>query len=234
MCLNTQILFQLIYPYFYFPNYLNMGFKVILLGASGLIGSKLLTFLLANDNFEEITVFVRKELTIKNSKLKQQITDFKNLDANVIFCCLGSTKSKTPDLANYRYIDYEIPLLFANSGLENSASQYHIITALGANPNSSNFYSKLKGEIERDLKALNYSSLYIYQPSFLEGDRTENRPLEKIMSPIMKVINFILIGPLKKFQSIAAEDVAKAMVNECIKNKRGIFVVESDKIKELA
>jgi uncharacterized protein YbjT (DUF2867 family) len=218
-----------------------MGLKVILLGASGLIGSKLLAFLLANDHFEEVTVFVRKELKIKNLKLKQQITDFKNLeslkktiDANVIFCCLGSTKSKTPDLANYRHIDYDIPLFFAKVGIENITSQYHIVTALGANPNSSNFYSKLKGEIERDLKALNYSSLYIYQPSFLEGDRAENRPLEKIMSPIMKVINFILIGPLKKFQSIAAEDVAKAMVNECIKNKRGIFVVESDKIKELA
>ncbi len=218
-----------------------MALKVVLLGASGLIGSILLEKLLSNDNYEEIIVFVRKKLTIKNSKLIQIITDFNNFEefksipkVDVVFCCLGSTKKKTPDIEKYKRVDHDIPLLFAKEALFNGASQYHIVSALGANSNSSNFYSRMKGEIERDLNDLNYPSLFIYQPSFLEGERSENRPLEKIMTPIMKLLNFLLVGQLKKYQSIAAEDVAKAMVNESIKNKRGIFVVESDKIKELA
>ncbi|OAQ39176.1 nucleoside-diphosphate sugar epimerase [Pedobacter psychrophilus] len=218
-----------------------MALKAIVLGASGLIGSNLLSIILSDDNYEEVIVFVRKKLTLKSSKLIQIITDFNNLDelknatkADVVFCCLGSTKKKTPNLEKYKKVDHDIPLFIANEALKNGASQYHIVSALGANLNSSNFYSRMKGEIENDLKDLNYPSLFIYQPSFLEGDRNEYRPLEKIMSPIMKGLNFLLIGPLRKYQSIAAEDVAKAMVKESIKNKRGIFVIESDQIKELA
>ncbi|MBC7654387.1 MAG: NAD-dependent epimerase/dehydratase family protein, partial [Oligoflexus sp.] len=157
-----------------------MASKAIILGASGLIGSNLLPFLLKNDGIESVTVFVRKELQNKNDKLKQEITDFKDLeilkskiDADIIFCCLGSTKSKTPDLAKYRRIDHDIPLFFAQEGLNRGTFQYHVVSALGANSNSSNFYTRMKGEIEKDLKNLNYPSLYIYQPSFLEGDRKE-------------------------------------------------------------
>ncbi|WP_234461816.1 NAD(P)H-binding protein [Pedobacter segetis] len=215
--------------------------RAIVLGASGLIGSNLLSGLLISDCFNEVTVFVRTALNQKHPKLKQVITDFKNLkeltgsiNADIVFCCLGSTKKKTPDLEKYKYVDHDIPLFFANEALANGAKEYHLVSALGANPNSSNFYAKLKGNIEKDLKSLNFPSLYIYQPSFLEGERDENRPLEKMMTPIMKALNIILIGPLKKYQSIAARDVAKAMVNNAIKNKRGIFVIESDKIKELA
>lgn len=218
-----------------------MALKAIILGASGLIGSNLLEMLLSDDRYDEVIVFVRKKLILTNSKLIQIITDFNPLEelknvakVDVVFCCLGSTKKKTPDLEKYKKVDHDIPLFFANEALNNGASQYHIVSSLSANPNSSNFYSRMKGEIEKDLKTLNYPSLFIYQPSFLVGDREENRPLEKIIAPIMKIFNFLLIGSLKKYQSIAAEDVAKAMANESIKNKRGIFVIESDKIKELA
>jgi uncharacterized protein YbjT (DUF2867 family) len=218
-----------------------MGKKAIILGASGLIGSKLLTGLLDGDQFTSIKIFVRKKLYMNHEKLIQIITDFDHLDvikkdivADEVFCCLGSTKSKTPDIKAYRKIDVEYPLYFAKEALINGATSYHIITALGANPKSGSYYNKLKGEVEEQLKILHYPTLNIYQPSFLTGDRTENRPLENIMIPIMKVINNILIGSLKKYQTIDAEEVAKAMINQSNKNKKGIFVLESDKIKELA
>ena len=147
---------------------------------------------------------------------------------------MGSTKKKTPDLTEYRKIDHDYPLYFAKEGLKNGLMQYHIVSALGADPKSSNFYTKMKGELENDLKKLKIPALYIYQPSFLEGKRNENRPLEKIILPIMKLVNLLLIGGLRKYQSISAKVVAKAMLNESIKNKSGIFVFESDKIKELA
>lgn len=214
--------------------------KAIILGASGLIGSELLTLLLNSDSYTEVNAFLRGPLTVQHPKLKQEITNFNNLEelkpkiqADVIFCCLGSTKKKTPNLKDYKKVDHDIPLFFAKEGLTNNLSQFHLVSALGANSNSSNFYTQLKGEIEQDLKMLAIPSLFIYQPSFLEGNRKENRPLEKVMLGLMKLINPLLVGSLRKYQSIKAKDVAKAMFNESIQNKSGIFVFQSDKIKEL-
>lgn len=215
--------------------------KVIILGASGLIGSDVLNQALNNTEFGEIKIFVRQQLPIKNQKLVQIITDFKKLEqikaeitTDIIFCCLGSTKSKTPNLQDYKRIDQDIPLYFAKEGLSNGLSQFHVVSSLGANPSSSNFYTKLKGEIEVALKGLNIPSLYIYRPSFLEGERKEKRIFEKIALIIMRLINPLLMGRLKKYRTIEASIIANAMINESITNKRGIFVFESDKIKELA
>ncbi|MBD3748425.1 MAG: nucleoside-diphosphate sugar epimerase [Sphingobacteriales bacterium] len=214
--------------------------KVIILGASGLIGSELLTILLHSDAYSEVTAFLRKPLTVQHPKLKQEITSFDDLEelktkikADVIFCCLGSTKKKTPNLKDYKKVDHDIPLFFAKEGLTNHLLQFHLVSALGAKANSSNFYTHLKGEIEQDLKMLAIPSLFIYQPSFLDGDRKEKRPLEKVMLGLMKLINPLLVGSLKKYQSIKAKDIAKVMFNESIQNKSGIFVFKSDKIKEL-
>jgi uncharacterized protein YbjT (DUF2867 family) len=213
----------------------------IVLGASGLIGSNLLPLLLENSNFESIKIFVRKTLPVQHPKLLQILTNFEDLEAvkneikaDVIFCCLGSTKSKTPDLKKYRIIDHDYPIYFAEEGLKNGLTEYHLVSALGANSKSSNFYTKMKGETENAIKKLDISSLYIYQPSFLKGNRTEKRLGEKIALLVMKLIDPLLMGSLKKYKTIAAEVVAKAMINESIKNKKGIFVLESDKIKELA
>lgn len=214
--------------------------KAIVLGASGLIGSHLLPMLLASPAYSQVTVFVRKALPISHPNLKQIVTDFKDIDilnhsisATSIFCCLGSTKKKTPDLKDYKKVDYDIPLRFAELALKNGARQFHLVSAMGANAGSVNFYSKLKGDIEDAIKALDYETYHIYRPSFLRGKRKENRPLEKIMLPVMRLVDVILIGALKKYRSIEAEDVAKAMFNESIKNKTGIFVHNSEQIKRL-
>ena len=217
-----------------------MNKRAIIIGASGLIGKELLTLLLTHQEFESIKVYVRKPLNIKHQKLTEIITDFNtiqelnnSIDSDIIFCCLGSTKSKTPDLNEYRKIDHDYPLFFAKEGLKNGLKQFHLISALGADAKSSNFYTKMKGETEDELKQLSIPSIYIYQPSFLSGNRTENRPLEKVVLLVMKLIDPLLVGGLEKYQSINAITVAKAMINESIKNKKGIFVHKSDQIKEL-
>lgn len=214
--------------------------KAILLGANGLIGSILLPLLLHSEAFDEVSIYVRKRLPINHLKLKQIETNFKNLpvfkdsiSADIIYSCLGSTKKKTPNISDYRHVDFEIPLFFAEEGLKGNTKQFHLVSAMGANSASTNFYSKLKGDLEDAVEVLNFETIGIYQPSFLRGDRKENRTLEKIILPIMRLVDLALIGPLKKYQSIAAEDVAQAMYNESIKNKRGIFVHNSEQIKRL-
>lgn len=218
-----------------------MPFKVILVGASGLIGNHVLSNLISSDDISEITLLVRNKIGISNPKVIEIVINFDEINkyaskiiGDVIFCCIGTTKSKTPDANNYRKIDLEYPLNLAKIGAENGVAQFHVISSLGASSESKNAYLKLKGELEKELKKLNIQSLHIYQPSFLEGKRKENRPLEKIMLPIMKLINPLLLGPFENYRSIQASDVAKAMINQSKKELKGIFTYPSKQIKELA
>jgi uncharacterized protein YbjT (DUF2867 family) len=135
-----------------------MAKKAVIAGASGLIGSNLLAILLQQPEYEEVLVLVRKELVIKHEKLIQLVIDFDALDnspesitGNAMFCCLGSTQKKTPDLNNYRKVDYDYPLQLARIASKNGISQYHLVSSLGANAASSNFYIKMKGEVEDDM-----------------------------------------------------------------------------------
>jgi uncharacterized protein YbjT (DUF2867 family) len=217
-----------------------MGKKAIIIGASGLIGSELLSVLLQSNAYTEVIALVRKSLNIQNQKLKEIITDFSNLSelkdqikGDVVFCCIGTTKAKTPDLALYRKIDHDIPIEIAKIAEANQVKQYHLISALGANAKSPIFYNKLKGETEDDLKKLAIASIHIYQPSLLRGNRKEKRIGEKIALILFKFIDPLLFGSLKKYRSIKTDVIALAMYQQSLKEKQGIFTYPSDIIKEL-
>lgn len=157
----------------------------ILVGATGLIGHDLLYRLLKDENYDKILIITRKTSGISHPKLEEIVTDFDEMDkhaakisGDVVFCALGSTAKKTPDLKIYRKIDYEYPLALAKIALKNGARQYHLVSSMGANVNSSIFYSRTKGEVERDLAKLSIPSLQIYRPSLLDGRRKEERSFE--------------------------------------------------------
>jgi|SRR6185437_9935431 len=218
-----------------------MQYKAVIAGASGLIGGLLLDILLQSSEYDTVVILVRNELPIKNKKLTQLVVDFEclqqhagDIDGHAIFCCLGSTRKKTPDLAVYRKIDHDYPLLLAQLAVENGVEQYHLVSAIGANAGSANFYTKMKGETEDDIKTAGIRSLHIYRPSFLTGDRKESRPGERFFIRLMKILDPLLIGGLKKYRSISAGTVAMAMYKQSLLNKDGIFIYPSDKIKELA
>ncbi len=212
----------------------------LIYGASGLIGSYLLDILLSSEEFTEIRVAVRKPLKKENEiKLKEVLVSFDNLNEHQneligdhVFCCLGTTKNKTPDQADYYKIDHDYPLAAAAIAMHHDAVSFHLVSAIGADASSSVFYAKTKGELEESIKALPFKSLHIYRPSLLTGDRTEKRPMEEVSAALMKFINPILIGGLKKYQSIPAETVALAMYKESLTADPGIFIHQSDAIKE--
>lgn len=217
-----------------------MKMKAIILGASGLIGSNLLGLLLADEHYKEVLAVVRHKLNLEHPKLTQLEVDFDHLydyvrvfSGDVVFCCLGTTKNKTPDQAEYRKIDYQYPIDAGWIAFTNGAKQYHLISALGADPNSSIFYSKLKGEVERDLQAIPFKSIYIYQPSLLVGDRQERRASEKIMAKVMQFLNPLMVGGLKKYRSIHAATVARAMLQQSLNSERGRFILPSDEIQQI-
>jgi len=218
-----------------------MPYRVILVGASGLIGSNLLSELIRSQAISEVLLMVRSTTGISNPKVKELILNLDELNSysseiqgDIIYSCLGTTRSETPDSSLYRKIDLEYPLNLAKLGLKNGVKQFHIISSLGADAGSSNSYLKLKGELEKDLKKLNIPSLHIYQPSFLIGKRKKNRLADKIMIPIFRLIDPLLIGPLKKYRSIKATDVAKVMLSQSIKDLKGTFIYPSIQIQELA
>lgn len=192
--------------------------KAILFGASGFIGSYLLNNLLASDIYEEVTVVVRQKLGLQHPKLKTIIADYGNLAddkseliADDVFITIGTTKKKTPDTKTYYQIDHDYPVLAAALTKANGATTVFMVTAVGANVNSSIFYSKTKGEVERDVIALNFKHTHIFRPSMIMGERPEKRPLEKFFMSLSAGFNVLLFGPLNRYKGILAEDVAKAM-----------------------
>jgi uncharacterized protein YbjT (DUF2867 family) len=218
-----------------------MSNKTVIAGASGLIGSKLLNILLHESYYDEVLILVRKELPVSHKKLVQLVIDFDKLKdhaaavtGHAIFCCLGSTQKKTPDLAVYRKIDHDYPLTLVQLAKQNDVEQYHLVSSIGANSQSSNFYTSMKGETEADIEKAGVKCLHIYRPSFLVGARNESRPRERFFLGLMKLINPLLIGSLRNYRSIPAETVAGAMFNESIKKQEGVFIHSSEKIKLLA
>jgi len=218
-----------------------MSYKAIIAGATGLIGSKLLNILLANDEYSHVVSLVRKESGVAHHKLREVVVDFEKLNeyeqliaGHALFCCLGSTQKKTPDLKVYYKIDHDYPLQLAQLAFKNGVEQYHLISSMGANSGASNFYLKTKGKTEEDIIQTGVNCLHIYRPAFLTGDRKEYRLAEKILTPFTAIINPLLIGGLKKYRSIPAQTVAEAMYNESLKNNEGVFIHSSDNIKQLA
>jgi uncharacterized protein YbjT (DUF2867 family) len=206
-----------------------MGYKAIIVGASGLIGSELLMKLLNHAEYDEVLVLVRNELPVKHKKLVQLVLNFDELHqhassitGDAVFSCLGTTKAKTPDKAQYHKIDHDYPLQIAQLAQANGVKQFHLVSAVGANSKSSAFYIKLKGELEDDLKTVGIESLHIYQPSMLYGDRKEQRSLEKALIGIFKVVDHLLIGGLRKYRSISGKTVANAMYKNSLKAAPGI------------
>lgn len=213
----------------------------IILGATGLTGSILLEKLLNDDRYETIKLFSRKKIDGLPSKVKQYIGDILELDqfkkdfiADEVFCCIGTTAKKTPNKETYKRIDFGIPVAAARLSKANNINTFLVVSAMGANAKSNVFYNRTKGEMERDVLAQNIPVTYILQPSIIGGNRKENRIGEKIGLSIFKLFQPLLIGKLKKYRMIEAEEIAQAIVNLANSTTSKAKIITSDYIKEIS
>lgn len=211
----------------------------LVLGATGLIGKELLSYLLQNNKYDTVYAVSRKPLGFKNDKLINIVADqntienyIKDIHVDHFFNCLGTTKSKTPDPKEYYKIDLEYPIEVAKALKENGCNNINIVSSIGTNPQSKNFYLRLKSDMETAFINLNFSSTSIFRPSILLGKRNEKRFLEDISKAIMHIINFFLIGNLRNYKSIKAKTVATAMVNIALSNKLGTHIYLTEEIKK--
>lgn len=207
----------------------------LVIGATGLIGNFVVQELLNDDSFAKVRVLVRRKLNIENKKLEQQLANFNDINdyaekfgfGDVIFCCIGTTQKQVKgDKELYEKIDFDIPINAARMGEVNKFKKFLIVSSVGANESSSNFYLKLKGRTENALQTFSFRSISIFRPSILLGNRKEIRPGEKLMQGIMKNISFLFFGSYKKYRAIYASDVAKAMVKKSKINEQGIFILD--------
>ena len=210
----------------------------LLFGSSGLIGGHLLNILIQNNDYNKIKIFVRSELEIKESKIEIIKADFNDLKkhtedikGNDCFFCIGTTKKNSPDKNEYKRIERDIPLEIAEIAKANSVNSFIYVSSGFADPKNSGAYLRYKGEVEEELKKLNFSKLGIMRPSFLMGNRKEKRYGEKIGIFLFKLLSPLFLGPLKKMKPIKAEEVAKAMINVAQKDYEQI-IFESNEIVE--
>ena len=212
----------------------------LLFGASGLVGSHVLSQLISNNNYSKIKLFVRTTINISDPKIEIIQTDFNNLEnhkedikGDDCFFCIGTTKKNSPDKNEYKRVELEVPKQIAQIAKSNSVNSFVFISSGYADPKSSGDYLRFKGEVEEELKRLNFSKLGIMRPSFLLGDRKEKRIGEKIGIFVFKLLSPLFLGPLKKMKPIQSATVAKAMI-AITENKVSKTIFESDEIADLS
>lgn len=230
-----------IFPYFCNKHFDMANKCALVFGASGFIGNYLLSGLLASDVYDTVIIVVRKALAIDHPKLTQYIGDLESLEslkhllmADDVFCSVGTTKKKTPNRVTYYQIDHDLPVTAAKIARENGAKAFVLVSAVGANPRSSIFYVKTKGETERDIIHLNYESTHIFRPAALMGDRKEFRLFEKLGVWLSRTISPLLMGSWRKFKPINGRVVASAMISAAQSPTKGVHYYYWDKITLLS
>ncbi len=212
--------------------------KILLVGATGLVGSITLKMLAADERVSNIILLNRREILeySNNENVEQHIINFDHLseyqsliNADAVICTLGTTIKKAGSNFNFYKVDHNYPVAIAEAAKKNGIENFVIVTAMGANANSKIFYNRLKGEVELALQELKFRSLTILRPGLLLGDRTEERPKEKIWQKLMLTFDFLIPA---KYKAIAAEKVARAAVHYCIDDIPGENILESDLLQK--
>ena len=193
--------------------------KAIVIGASGLVGNLILKEVLNDNYFTEVRIFVRKPTGILNQKVRETVdplTDIFSLSSeikgDVLFNALGTTIKQAGSKIEQQRIDRDLPIAFAKIASENGVGIMLNVSSVGANK-SGGFYLKTKAEMEEGTERFFPQKVFHFRPGFLVGIRKDFRFAEKIGSYVMKIIDPVLIGSSKKYKSMPADKLAKAMVS---------------------
>lgn len=212
----------------------------LLVGATGLVGNQCLKQLLANEMYSSVVLLLRNPVPMTHPKLKQHMINFDQLQKHAdlirgddVYWCLGTTMRKAGSQEAFEKVDFQYPLEIAKLASANGIQQFLLVTSVGADPSSANFYMKTKGRVEETLKAVPFHSLLIFRPSFLLGKRDDFRLGERIGVTAMRAITTAPVNALKKYRPIAASVVGTALVKTALKNLEGIHVFESDEIQAI-
>lgn len=211
-----------------------------IIGASGLIGNLLVELLGKDDYFNRIRVVVRRQVSFNNPDVDVRIIDFNDTEAfrsalegsSAVFCAVGTTQKKVKgDKAAYRKVDYEIPVHAALHTAETGCPCFLLVSSVGANSKSNNFYLRLKGEVEDTLKDIKITSINIFRPSMLLGDRQEFRAGEMLGKTLAVPLSFLFPA---NYRPVHGLTVAKAMIAAAKNCIPGFHINHFSEISSLA
>ena len=198
----------------------------IIAGSTGLIGGKVIEVL--SKQKQSAIALTRRSIPNLPPKITEMIIDFDAFEkngflpsCNNVFICLGTTIKTAGSKENFRKVDINYCLSIAKKAKEAGAETLSLISSIGANSSSKNFYLKTKGDLEEAVQELGFSTVNIFRPSFLVGERSEKRFTEKIAIKFVKIMDLFLIGSVSKYKSIKAESLAKTMVSK-VNSKPGV------------
>jgi len=206
------------------------------IGASGLVGQQLVVQLLNHPEYEKVRIFVRRKTGIIHPKLEEQLIDFDQpenwkhlVQGDVLFSTLGTTIKTAKTKENQYRVDYTYQYEFAHAAAGNGVPTFVLVSSMGANPKSTVFYSRMKGELEEAVADLNFTKLRIFRPSILDGKRKEQRVGEKIALVISRILTKFI---LKKYKPTPVDVLAAKMIRLSLDQTDGFRMVEGIEILE--
>ena len=217
------------------------GNIALLAGASGLTGGFTLDALLVAPEVTRVIAVTRRPLGREHPRLANRIVQFESLESQlkgtaceVALCCLGTTLRKAGSQQRFRAVDVDCVLTFARAAKAANARRFVVMSSVGADPNSRNFYLRTKGDMEEELEGVGFESLDILQPSMLLAWRAEMRPLELLASAFMPLVAPLLRGKYIHYRPISARTVSAAMLGATRSGRRGVQRYTYEGIQALA
>ncbi|WP_242927818.1 oxidoreductase [Pontibacter vulgaris] len=214
--------------------------NALIAGASGLVGGHCLQLLLNSERYSQVISIGRRDLPVIHPKLDQRVIDFDNMEryatelaADDVYCCLGTTIKKAGSKDAFYKVDHTYVTKLAEITLQKQASQFLVVSAMGADAGSMIFYNQVKGKMEEHVMELGFETVHIFRPSLLLGEREEHRAGEEFAAKIMKPLQGLMVGPLRKYKPVQAETVAKAMLYAASLNQTGNHIHPSDEIQKM-
>lgn len=223
--------------------------RVLLTGASGLVGGEVMKRLLASGEPFEVVAPTRTPLALHSPRLRNIVYDsstaerradsglrrsLSGLKADIWICTLGTTINKAGNQAAFVAVDRDLVLKFAALSRALGARHAILVSSVGAHAKSGSFYLRVKAEAERGLAEQNFPRVDILRPGLLLGERGERRPGEAFAQRLAPLYNPLLMGPLARFRAIEASTVAEAAVNLARGAGSGWFIHEHRSLRKLA
>lgn len=216
------------------------GLTALVFGAGGLTGKLLTEKLLEHPSFSVVKTFSRKPSGSTHPKAEEVIADFndpvsleKNIEGDVLFCCLGTTIRAAGSREAFEKIDLHYPQLLSTLAARKQVKKFLVISSLGADKSSSNFYYRTKALCEEKVAASGVRQVYIFRPGLLLGKRKEFRFGELMAKFFMQALSFAFIGGLKKYRAVKADKVAEAMLWFALNGNDRLRIVENKEILDL-
>ena len=200
----------------------------VIIGATGAVGKEILKEILADNFYNKVYILGRESIGKlgDEERLTKIIVDFENLNFDTsiledadVFASLGTTIKIAGSKENQRKIDVDYTVNFSKL-CEGKVRSFNVVSAIGANSKSKNFYNSLKGELEDKLKVMNLGVLRIFQPSLLISKRDDKRFLEQMFMKVAPIFQLVLKGKAKKYSPIEVSVLGREIVRFAIENKK--------------